>query len=56
VAFLLGLHRQETHDLPDGAPAADVVLAEEALRTFWTLYLDECAARPALVRALTRCR
>jgi hypothetical protein len=41
VAFLLGLHMEQTHTLPDNPVSADYTRAEEARRLFWTLYLNE---------------
>lgn len=41
VAFLLGLHRNDTHQLPENPTPADIITAEEARRTFWTLYINE---------------
>jgi hypothetical protein len=41
VAYLLGLHLEETHVLPENPTTTDVIQAEEARRLFWTLYLNE---------------
>ncbi|EPQ53165.1 hypothetical protein GLOTRDRAFT_140076 [Gloeophyllum trabeum ATCC 11539] len=41
MAFLLGLHKEETHAVPPGSPRDQIIAAEEARRTFWTLYIND---------------
>ncbi|KZT30307.1 hypothetical protein NEOLEDRAFT_323733 [Neolentinus lepideus HHB14362 ss-1] len=41
MAFLLGLHKEETHAVPPTAPPDHIIAAEEARRTFWTLYIND---------------
>ncbi|TFK51432.1 hypothetical protein OE88DRAFT_1659456 [Heliocybe sulcata] len=41
MAFLLGLHKEETHAVPPTAPRDHIIAAEEARRTFWTLYVND---------------
>jgi hypothetical protein len=41
VGYLLGLHMEGTHALPENPVSADYNRAEEARRLFWTLYLNE---------------
>ncbi|KDQ57988.1 hypothetical protein JAAARDRAFT_193473 [Jaapia argillacea MUCL 33604] len=45
MAFLLGLHKEETHAVPPNAPPDQIIAAEESRRTFWTLLInDRCVS------------
>ncbi|KAK7749633.1 hypothetical protein SLS53_000211 [Cytospora paraplurivora] len=41
MASMLKLHREETYQLPPGAPAEQVIRAESARRTFWMIQTQE---------------
>jgi hypothetical protein len=41
VGFLLGLHLEETHSLPEAPTTSDFIRAEGGRRLFWTMYINE---------------